>query len=146
MSAFPEWPPLVSNTGLTITIPGGTRGKGRPRFGNGRTFTDQKTENAEAWIKACAIDQVGQPCLIGALSLRMVIDVEIPASWSKKKRAAALAGQVRPTGRPDIDNCVKLYCDALNKIVWCDDAQLTDLHVSRRYAEIPQTVLTVRAA
>ena len=68
---------------LVITVPGNARGKGRPRFGNGRTYTDSKTQNAEAWIKACAIQQVGQPCLTGPLSLTVLIDIEVPASWSK---------------------------------------------------------------
>ena len=133
-------------TDLVITVPGIARGKGRPRFGNGRTYTDTKTENAEAWIKACAIEQVGQPLLDGPLALRMQISVEVPASWSNRKRAAALAGTIRPSGRPDLDNVVKAAADSLNKIVWRDDAQLVDLHVSRSYAEVPQTVLTVRPA
>lgn len=130
---------------LIIVIPGSARGKGRPRFGNGRTYTDSKTGNAEAWIKSCAMDQVGQPLLDGPLALRMLIDVEVPASWSKRKRSDALANVIRPTGKPDLDNAVKLASDALNKIVWKDDAQICDLHVTRRYAEIPQTVLTVRS-
>ena len=127
-----------------ITIPGLLRAKGRPRFGNGRTYTDKKTENAEAWIRQCALDQVGNPCLEGALSVRLEIYVPVPASWAKKKRDAALSGSLKATGRPDVDNVSKAYLDALNGIVWKDDAQVCDLHVVRMYDQTPQAILTIR--
>ncbi|GBQ79513.1 Holliday junction resolvase RusA [Gluconacetobacter johannae DSM 13595] len=133
-------------TALTITIPGAAVGKGRPRFGNGRTYTDSKTLNAEAWIRQCAIDQVGQPVLDCPLRVDMRIDVAVPASWSKKKRQAALDGSLRATGRPDVDNISKAALDALNGIVWRDDAQVDELHIVRRYAEAPGICLTVMPA
>lgn len=129
---------------LTICVPGKAVGKGRPRFGNGRTYTDKKTENAEAWIRQCAVSQVGSPCLESALEVQMEIHVSIPASWPKKKREAALSGALRATGRPDVDNVSKAFLDALNGIVWKDDAQVCDLRAVRLYAETPQTILTIR--
>jgi Holliday junction resolvase RusA-like endonuclease len=133
-------PPMV------ITIPGVIRGKQRPRFGRGRTYTPEATVNAEAHMKACAIEQVGQPCLGGPLALSMAISVMVPDSWSKKKRAAALAGEIRPTGKPDADNALKMAADALNGVVWRDDAQLVDVNVSKRYGEKPGAVLTIQEA
>jgi Holliday junction resolvase RusA-like endonuclease len=132
-------------TPLLITIPGIARGKGRPRFGNGRAYTDSKTLNAEAWIKACAVQQVGQPCLQGALELRMVVTSAIPASWPRKRRQEALEGTLRPTGKPDCDNYLKMV-DALNGVVWIDDSQLVDVSVSKRYGEVPGTVIEVKSA
>lgn len=130
----------------TLTIPGVARGKGRPKFGNGRTYTDSKTMNAEAWVKACAINQLGHLCLEGALAVSITIHVPVPASWSKSKREAALSGVARPTGRPDIDNNVKLAFDALNGILWKDDAQIVRLTASKVYGTHPETTLTVREA
>ena len=97
-------------------------------------------------MKTCAIEQVGNPVLQGPLSVSVAISVGIPDSWSKKKRAAALSGEIRPTGKPDFDNTTKLICDALNGIVWKDDAQITDARFSKRYAETPETSVTVIAA
>ena len=127
-----------------ISVPGEVRGKGRPRFGNGRTFTDSKTLNAEAWVRHCAIEQVGQVLLTGPLVFSMAITVGIPASWSKRKQADAMAGIIRPTGKPDADNSVKLACDALNKVVWLDDSQLVDVRVTKHYGASPRAVLTVQ--
>jgi len=130
---------------ITIIIPGALRGKGRPRFGNGRTFTDAKTQNAEAWIRHCAIEQAGQPVLENALSVEIDIDIAVPASWPRRKREQALTGAVHAMGRPDVDNCSKLVLDALNGILWRDDAQICELSVTRRYADAPQATLKVRA-
>lgn len=132
---------------LTITIPGELRGKGRPRFsargGFARAFTDAKTVNAEAWVRQCAAQVHAGAPLAGPLSVQLAVAVAIPASWSKRKRADAIAGAIWPTGKPDLDNQLKLVGDALNGIVWADDKQIVRAEVTRRYAEAPQAVLTV---
>lgn len=127
---------------LTIHVPGTIVGKGRPKFGGGRVYTDAKTLNAEAWMRHCAVEAVGTPCLEGPLSLAMAVTIAIPASWSKRKQADALAGLLRPTGKPDADNMVKL-CDSLNGIVWRDDAQLVDVRVTKHYGREPGAVLEI---
>ncbi len=133
----------MSHDLLTIHVPGDIRGKGRPKFGGGRVYTDAKTLNAEAWVRHCAIQAIGQPCLEGPLSLVVNIAVGVPASWSKRKQVDALAGLVRPTGKPDVDNTLKLLADSLNKIVWRDDSQLVDVTVIKRYGREPGAVLEI---
>jgi Holliday junction resolvase RusA-like endonuclease len=134
-----------SDGALRIVIPGAARGKDRARSGGQgqRPHTTGKTRSAEDWVRAHAIQQVGQPCLTGPLALVMIVDVAIPPSWPEKRRSAALAGLERPTGKPDADNMLKLAMDALNRVLWRDDAQIVDVAVSKRYAAAPQTVLIV---
>lgn len=67
--------------------------------------------------------------------------IPVPNSWSQKKRAAALAGRVLPTTRPDVENYSKAM-DALNGIVWVDDKQIVDEHIAKIYSERPG--LTIR--
>ena len=133
---------------LTITIPGEMRGKGRPKFstrgGFARAYTDAMTASAETWVKACAVEQVGQPVLEGPLALTLTVGVIIPKSWPKKRQVAARDGMLRPTGKPDFDNTSKLICDALNKIVWRDDSQITDVLFAKVYSDAPETALIVR--
>jgi Holliday junction resolvase RusA-like endonuclease len=45
-----------------------------------------------------------------------------------------LRGGCYPTGRPDIDNTLKLLLDACNGIVWLDDAQVVEVAVSKLWA------------
>lgn len=136
----------MSNGVLTITVPGEIRGKAAIRMNGGIGFMDSKTRNMMAWVKTCAITQVGQPRLEGPLTLSATITVPIPASWSKKKQAAALAGLIRPTSKPDASNRLKLIEDALNQIVWVDDAQLVDVRLVKLYGTEPGAVLEVGSA
>jgi Holliday junction resolvase RusA-like endonuclease len=120
----------------TIEIPGELRGKARPRvLRSGHSYTPQQTVSAENWIKACAVEQGVMRPLLGPLGLCVEIERAVPPSWSKKKRAAALAGEIKPTGKPDLDNVVKLLGDALNKIAWDDDSQIVTLTVVRIFSE-----------
>jgi Holliday junction resolvase RusA-like endonuclease len=132
---------------ITVTIPGAISGKGRPRFstrgGIPRAYTDARTLGAEAWIRACAVDQAGSTPIEAPVVVEIAILVAIPASWPRRKRAHALAGALWPAGRPDLDNCIKLIADALNGIVWKDDRQIVRLIASKCYAEHAETRLTV---
>ncbi len=131
---------------LRIVIPGEMRGKGRPRFtarnGFGRAFTDAKTANAEAWVKACAVEAGASACGY-PVRLTMEITAPIPKSWSKRAKADAIDGRLLPTGKPDLDNCLKLVCDALNGIAWLDDKQVVEVTARKRFGAEPQTVLEI---
>jgi Holliday junction resolvase RusA-like endonuclease len=130
---------------IVVHIPGEIRGKGRPRFSrkSGRAYTPERTATAEAWVRSRAADaHTGAP-LDGPVSIRLEVGVAVPASWSKRKRADALAGAAWPTGKPDLDNVLKLVGDACNGILWADDKQIVRAEVSRRYVEAPAAVLTV---
>lgn len=136
---------------LTFHVPGEMVGKGRPRFGRGkdgapRTYTDGKTVTAETWVRWCAVQTVGQPQLAGPLALQVDVVCNIPDSWSKRDKAAALAGTRLPTGKPDSDNLLKLIADSLNKVVWRDDSQLVDVRLTKRYGADPGATITIKHA
>lgn len=125
-------------------IEGEMQGKKRARVTRqGRAYTPTETVNAEAWVRQCVLSQIGSPFLVGPLSVELSVDVMIPESWSKKKRAAALAGKIMPIGKPDADNVQKLVFDALNKIVWRDDSQIVSILFCKRYGEKPGATLLV---
>ena len=56
----------------------------------------------------------------------------IPKSWSKKKRELALKCEILP-GKPDWDNIGKIICDALNGVLYEDDACVFGGVVVKRY-------------
>ncbi|ABS68922.1 endodeoxyribonuclease RusA [Xanthobacter versatilis] len=128
---------------ITIILAGEPRGKGRPRFGNGRSYTDEKTENYEAALRIAAMGAMGARRPIeGPVAVDIEARVPVPASWSQKKRLSALAGDVLPTTKPDIDNIVKTW-DALNHVVFNDDRQIVQASVRKVYHEKPALIITV---
>ncbi len=42
------------------------------------------------------------------------------------------------TVTPDVDKLARGLCDALTGVVWRDDAQVIDLHGTKRYAEVDE--------
>src|SRR5688572_33333800 len=97
---------------------GPPRGKGRPRtrvVGNFATiYTDAETKKYEKALKEAGISAMaGRPHLDEAVSVVIHAHMPIPASFSQKKRAAALAGDIMPETKPDFDNITKMI-DGLN--------------------------------
>lgn len=132
---------------VCIVLPGLPRGKGRPRFssrgGFARAYTDQQTESYEGALRLAASQAMsGEAPLDGPLVLAMVAVFPVPMSWSKKKRTEALAGGLRPTGKPDCDNLLKTI-DSCNGIVWHDDAQIVTAMVCKKYGEQPSMEIQV---
>lgn len=131
---------------ITVTIPGKPIGKGRPRTTKtGITYTPAKTRQ---WERTASILAKSEMALSRPISrpveVFIVLSFSIPASWSRKRRSKALAGDIGHTTKPDADNAAKAALDALSGIVYRDDSQITDLIVRKRYSETPQVQVTVR--
>jgi len=117
----------------------GVHGKGRPRFarrGNFvQTYTDTKTKSYETLIADAAKKAMGgsEP-LKTPVSLFCYIRLPIPKSYPKKRLEACLSGLERPLKKPDWDNVAKAVADAINGIVYVDDCQIVDAHITKVYA------------
>lgn len=132
---------------LCIYVPG--KPVGWQRSGaNGSQRYDPPMARAQkkniAWRAKLAMQ--GREPLDGALRVEVIAWMLVPASWSQQKTALALGNQIQPTGKPDIDNVVKLALDALNKVAWKDDAAIVDLRASKRYGNPMQTVIIIERA
>lgn len=134
---------------IRFTVPGQPVGKGRPRafrMGKGvRMFTPEKTVSYENLVATAAHGAMrGQPPVEGAVAVDLDIRLMVPMSWSAKKRAQALEGQIHPTKKPDADNVTKAIFDAMNGIVWGDDVQVVRLSLCKRYGATPGVTVTAR--
>ena len=81
--------------------------------------------------------------LEGALMINVVFYRNIQKSLSKAEHERRVSGKVLPTVKPDIDNFTKAFLDALNGVVWRDDAQITDKMTRKRYSDNPHIELEV---
>ena len=134
---------------VMYTVYGEPVGKGRPRFarrGNFvSTYSPQKTKTYEDEIKMMAKAAMGSSeALDTPVTVAIYIRVGIPASFSKQKRKDALEGILKPTKKPDIDNIAKCFLDGMNDIVYLDDKQVVNLHVTKVYAETPAVEVMVK--
>lgn len=80
--------------------------------------------------------------------------VEFDVTFYLPRPKALLAGRkavqdVAHTKKPDVSKLARAAEDALTRIVWGDDAQITDLHVRKRYVDAgghPRAEIIVREA
>ena len=135
-------------TGVSFAVPGDPQGKGRPRAttrgGHASLYPPAKTLAYEGLIAHAAQQAMaGAAPMECACQVQLSITCSVPASWSKKKQAAALLGGVLPTKKPDTDNVVKAVFDGMNGVVWRDDVQAVDLFVRKRYGLTPGVFVRV---
>lgn len=109
----------------------------------GHIYTPERTVNYEAALAYAAQQVMGdRPLFDGPLVVHIEAHMQVAESKPKKWRADALAGRLRPTKKPDWDNVGKMI-DALNLVVWTDDAQIVDGRVVKFYSEKPRLVIRV---
>lgn len=136
---------------IKFTVLGEPQGKGRPRFsviaGHVHARTPEQTATYENLIRVEYLAQCGANSRFADDEmLKMQIDAyySIPKSDSAKKRAQKLNGEIRPTKKPDMDNVLKVYADALNGYAYRDDTQIVEAVVNKWYSEVPRVDVEVR--
>ena len=127
---------------ITIHIPGTPVPKGRARgvmTKHGPVFyTPAKTRSWERMAAQVAkIAMRGQKPLTGPLEASIEAIFPYPATWGKNKRLLSYPSKI------DLDNIFKAASDAMNGIVYIDDAQIVRLTVSKAYGNEPGVIITI---
>lgn len=127
---------------VSFSMSGDPRGKGRPRATvrgpHASVYTDPRTRRYEASVKAIAEKTMaGREPIVGPLAVALRFRIAIPASYSKKRRAAILAGTEPYFGSFDTDNMCKALLDGCNGVVFIDDRQIVRLLALKVPAESP---------
>jgi len=126
---------------ITFKVDADPVGKQRARYakrGNFvQTYTPDKTRNYESLIKEAAIEAMGssEP-LETPVTLYLYIRAPIPKSLPKKRIEACLNGLEKPIKKPDASNVLKSVEDAMNGVVYKDDSQIVNIHVSKVYSSV----------
>lgn len=133
---------------INFTVMGEPKGKGRPRFcrNTGHAITPKDTVNYETLVKMEYTQECGELMFPddAMLDMRIKAYYSIPKSASKKRHAAMLSGDIRPTKKPDMDNVIKIIADSLNKIAYRDDTQIVDCQVRKFYSEKPRVEVMIQ--
>lgn len=125
---------------VSFIVPGHPFGKQRSRSTkSGRHYTPQETVRYENLVMMQAMQAMqDRPPVDIDVGLMFVAVFPVPDSWPAKKRAAALAGDIRPTKKPDLSNIQKALEDGMNAVVFKDDSQITESGGSKKiYGEVP---------
>lgn len=117
---------------------GDIKGKARPRVNTytGIAYTPTNTKDYELLVKQYF--KVKYPRYVplkGRVSIDIKAYFKVLKSTPKKDIPAMLSGEVSPTKKPDIDNITKIILDALNKMAFEDDNQITKINVEKLYGE-----------
>lgn len=126
-----------------LVIPGEAVPQGRPRFGRGRTYDPPKSRKYKEYVRRLAYRNMPSDALRRPLTcpvrLTCVIYRAVPKSWSRRKRADAIADKIRPKTKPDVSNILKGIEDALNGVWYADDSQIVEYGlIGKWYAEEPR--------
>lgn len=127
-------------------VPGKITGKGRPRVNTSTAiaYTPAKTKEYEDLIKQYFIIKYRaiKP-LEGRLSVTIKAYFAIPKNTGKLKTEEMLNNTISPVKKPDIDNIAKIVLDALNKLAFKDDNQITKLNVEKMYSEEEKVLILI---
>jgi Holliday junction resolvase RusA-like endonuclease len=126
---------------VSFIVPGNPFGKQTSKSTkNGRRhYTPKETVLYENLVMMQAMQAMqDRPPVDIDVGLMFVAVFPVPDSWSVKKRAAALADEIRPTKKPDLSNIQKALEDGMNAVVFKDDSQITESGGSKKiYGEVP---------
>lgn len=77
----------------------------------------------------------------GAIAVTTQFFIQMPKSWSKKKKEAM--NNTYHIAKPDIDNFNKAIYDALSGYAWGDDCQIAVSHSLKKWAYEPEIIVVV---
>ena len=134
---------------ITFTVPGNPVGKGRAKAARRGKFitmyTPEKTASYESLVAyAGNVAMNGRQLIAGPVSVELDIRLQIPTSWSNKKREQAAKGLIYAIKKPDADNVEKAIFDGMNSVVWVDDVQVVEVSKRKRYSETPGVDVIVK--
>lgn len=125
---------------------GKIRGKARPKVNTYtlKAYTPQETKDYEELIQQYFVIKYPKYVPIETrVSVKIIACFSIPKNTSKKNAGLMLENTISPTKKPDIDNIVKIILDALNKMAFKDDNQITKLEVEKIYSTEDKIIIKI---
>ncbi|MGN7167938.1 RusA family crossover junction endodeoxyribonuclease [Paenibacillus cellulositrophicus] len=122
--------------------------QGRPRASTAggfvKLYDPTKSRDYKDYVRLAAAEYAPPSLLEGPIGMMLTIYRSMPKSFSKRKAAAAEAGEIRPTSKPDVDNYLKGVKDALKGVIWKDDSQVVEVFAQKRYSGRPRIEVKIK--
>lgn len=125
---------------IRLSIPMNPVPKGRPRVavrdGKVRTYTPERTQEAQDTLIGLIYkhrDKMFAPYVPVRLSITFYRQ---RSKWSPKS-------DILPARKPDLVNFLSLAADAMTKLLYDDDAQITDIRAKKRWSKNGQGYISI---
>lgn len=109
-----------------------------------RVYDPPKVANFKRILRSLAVNQYARPPLLGPLSVSLTFYRPVQSSISQSERERRLSNKSKPVVKPDTDNYIKATLDALNGVLWHDDAQIVKIIGEKRYSDRPKITVSVK--
>ena len=122
--------------GFEFEVIGDIKGKARPRVNTYtcKAYTPENTKDYELLIKQYfKLKYPRYVPLENRVAVKIIAQFKIPKSATKKDKLLIEEGKLSPAKKPDIDNIIKIVLDALNKMAFKYDNQITKIEVEKIY-------------
>lgn len=116
------------------------------RFGKGiRLYDPPKTAKFKKQLRALATEMYHDAPVKGEIYLKAAFYRPIQKSISKKEHDRRATGAHRPIVKADLSNYLKSFEDALNGVLWKDDAMIVHEEIDKYYSDDPRIEVEIYA-
>ena len=109
-----------------------------------RVYDPPKVKQFKHILRSLAVHQYSRPPMLGPLSVSLTFYRPVQKSISQSERERRLSNESKPVVKPDTDNYIKATLDALNGVLWHDDAQIVKITAEKRYGETGKIIISVK--
>lgn len=106
-------------------------------------YDPQKVKQFKRVVAAEAQLSYRERPLEGALTVSINFYRPIIKSVSRREMKRREARQVLPVVKPDLDNYIKSFLDALHGIYWIDDNQICHIEARKFYSQTPRIEIKI---
>lgn len=119
----------------------------KTKGGTIQQYADPRNAPVEDKLRRAFVERVGADWKPHEGPVKLAVSAGFPVPKSRPKWMHRLVedekGMAPHTVRPDLDNIVKMVCDALSGIAWRNDTQVYEIRASKWYHPVPATWVTM---
>jgi len=117
------------------------KGKGKEKkFAGTRTYDEPKSRDYKIELRKMVQMKLPDNWIpvLGPVEITVDVFKKMPNSASRMRMYLGETGAIQPPTKPDGDNYTKSVLDALNSVIWKDDAQCSGIYVNKWYSQKPR--------